>query len=778
MNHKSMEDKHIVWRRAAQLLGTALLVFGAAQGEQSYAEGETPEPETLTEVEVVGTTPTHGVGLPLDKIPANWQTASGEDIERTKSVDITEFLNRNIGSVTINEAQGNPLQPDVQYRGFVAGPLLGLPQGLAVYQNGVRVNEVFGDTVNWELIPNVAINSINLIAGSNPLFGLNTLGGAISVQTKNGFINPGTFIGQVSGGSFGRIQTQAESGGNNGALGYFVALNYFTEDGWRDASPSDLGNAYGSLGWRGEASTLDFSFTWGDSDLTGNGPAPVELLAMDRSAIFTSPDITKNNLLFYILEGSHWLNENTLISANGFYRSNDVDAFNGDATPFEACNPPNAAFLCEEDDPTTPIEDQNGNPIPASFDAINNTSTTEQDSYGGTLQTTLLNDLFDRENQFIFGGSYGEGSADFRSVVEAAMLNADRSTTRTNIFIPDETTALDTRRRNGSLYVTDTLALTEKLALTLSGRYNNTQIKIRDETGLEPRLNGDHTFERFNPAAGATYQYRPDLGFYGGYTESARAPTPVELTCSDPDAPCRLPNAFLADPPLDQVVAKTFEVGARGDLGPAVEWKVDGFHIVNNDDIIFVSTGGATANQGFFDNVGDTKRVGMELGLNGVVQRLTWFVDYTFLDATFQDRFVVSSPNHPLADANGDIQVQSGDRIPSIPQHNLKLGGDVAILPNLSIGGDFLYAGDQFLRGDEANLLQPIDGYVVVNLRGEWVFYQDASVFFKVNNLFNADYETFGLLGEPDEVFPSFSNPRFLTPGAPIGGWIGLRIKI
>jgi len=191
---------------------------------------ETKAPVAIKPVEVIGITPTHGTGLPKAKVPANVQSTTAEELARNQSLDLSDYMNRNLGSVHINEAQGNPLQPDVQYRGFIASPLLGLAQGLAVYQDAVRINEPFGDTVNWALIPQSAISSINLLPGSNPLFGLNALGGALSIQTKDGFNYPGT-RGEVYYGSFDRKYVQAERGGNNGELSYFLTGEYFDEDG-------------------------------------------------------------------------------------------------------------------------------------------------------------------------------------------------------------------------------------------------------------------------------------------------------------------------------------------------------------------------------------------------------------------------------------------------------------------------------------------------------------------------------------------------------------------
>lgn len=751
-------------------------------------------------IEVIGITPSHGTGLPEDMIPFAIQSATSEDIDRSKSLALSDFLNRNLGSVVINEAQNNPLQPDIQYRGFTSSPLLGLPQGIAVFQNGVRVNEAFGDTVNWDLIPESSIASINLIGGANPVFGLNSLGGAISVTTKNGFTHEGHSL-ETYGGSFERIVATIESGGNNGNWGYFFTGSYFDEEGWRDASPSKALNLFGAISWRGDDSTLDLSINHGDTELIGNGPIPVELEAIERSSIFTSPDITGNDLFLINLEGTHWLNDEIQLAGNVFYRSNDTDSFNGDGTEFEECDD---GFLHEwdedEDDANNDevcnaaegevVTDQNGNPIPntiagADLNAINNISSREQESFGTNLQTSFLNDLFGHQNSLIIGTSYNQALAGFAAIVEAASLNADRSTSGTGLFAVEDGTQIKTHTRTWSIYLTDTFSITDELTLTLSGRYNNTSVKIGDRSNQNPlvgpdnpdALNGEHDYGRFNPAVGLNWSFHPNIVTYGSYSESARAPTTVELSCADPSAPCNLPNAFLADPPLDQVVTKSFEGGFRGTLNSGVKWNVGAFHSINNDDIIFISTGGISSNEGFFDNIGDTKRIGVEFGLSGSWKKLEWFANYSYVEATFDNSFTSNSPNHPLAGANGDIAVEQGDSIPGIPQHNLKVGGDYRVTPKFSIGTDLVYNSSQHFRGDEANLLDTIDGHIVVNARASYQFNKNISVFANVHNLFDSDYETFGLLGQPGETLEGLNNPRFVGVGAPISGFVGMKIE-
>ncbi len=758
---------HVRLLAAATAMG--LGIGGPATAQQA--------PLQLDPIEVIGITPTHGAGIDRDRVPANVQTATGADLRDSQAPDLTSFMNRRLGSVHLNEAQNNPLQPDVQYRGFTASPLLGLPQGLSVYQNGVRVNEPFGDTVNWALIPESAIGSVNLIPGSNPLFGLNTLGGALSLRTKTGHTDPGT-SGALTYGSFGRVQLQGQSGGRHAGFDYFVTGEYFDEDGWRDFSPSEAFSGFGSFGWEDERNSLRLNLTGADTDLIGNGASPEQLLEQDREAIFTHPDQTENSLFMANLEASRQLADGLELDSNAYFRRSNIDTLNGDDSDFEECEEPaNAGLLCEEEEGADEevVEDASGDPVAAS-DAVEggtiNTSQTEQRAFGGSLQVSLERALLGRPNRLVLGGSVDAAEVEFDSRTELASLDDTRRAVGSGIPDGESFVGVDTENRNYSLYFLDILTLAEGLDLTLAGRYNRTNIELDDQLGTA--LNGDHTFSRFNPSAGLTYRVSPLLTVFGSYSESNRAPTPVELTCADPEDPCRLPNAFLADPPLDDVVARTGEVGLRG-RWQGIQWSLAAFNTVNDDDIIFISAG-TLASEGFFDNVGDTRRRGLELNLSGALGPVDWFLAYTRLDAEFRDPLRIASANHPLADANNEIQVEKGDRLPGIPENLFKAGASVEALPGLRIGGELLHNSDQVLRGDESNQLDPVDGYTVVNLRGEYRMNRHLAVFASVENLFDTDYETFGLLGEADEVLgDNFDSPRFLSPGAPRGGWVGLR---
>ncbi len=801
----------MIGRQRTRLLSAGLLAGLCLQPHAAVAQGN-DDPGNLEEIEVVGTP--IGGGVDPQTLPINVQSADAQALNKALALELSEYLNRHFAGVFVNEGQSNPLQNDVQFRGFVASPLLGLPQGLAIYQDGVRVNEVFGDTVNWALVPEGAIATVDLVPGSNPVFGLNALGGAISMRTKNGFSDAGQSL-QVSAGSFSRVVLDAESGGTLGAnerFSYYVGGSYFDEDGWRDFSPSQTIRLFGNLGWRGEQSNADLSLTQVSTDLIGNGAAPVQLLAQERSAVFTRPDRSENEMSMLSLRGDFHPREKVALDWNVYYRKSDIDTLNGDDSDFGECeSPENAGFIClEEDDdddeeevqfraarlepsagtdtdPLTgedvgedeeePVLDAAGNPIPANAQSIGatiNRSQTRQDAYGATVQFTLDSELSgDRANRLLLGANLNIGEVGFDASTELGALDDTRLAVPAGFLVGDAFTSLDTQVSTLSLYLMNSYTVGERIALTLSGQYNSTDVELRDQLGTA--LNGDHKFERFNPSAGLTWRLNSRAQVYAGYAESNRAPSPVELTCADPEDPCRLPNAFLADPPLEQVVAKTYELGLRG-AHRWFDWHLGLFSTRSEDDIIFISAGAAT-NQGFFDNVGDTKRYGIDLSFRGALgEQGNWFVNISTLTAQFDENFSVSSPNHPLGE-DGEIDVSRGDRLPGVPEVLAKAGFDLPLNHRWSIGADMQYSGDRILRADEANLLSPVGSFAVLNLRGEYRFKENASVFASVQNALDRDYETFGLLGEAAEVLgEGFDNNRFISPGAPRAAWIGVRV--
>lgn len=751
----------------------------------------------LDTVTVIGTTPLHGSLQNVQRIPSSVQTADSEALERGQALNLADHLRNNFASVTINDVVSNPYQPDVQYRGFTASPLLGLPQGLSVYVEGIRFNEPFGDTVNWDLVADGAIGSINLFSGSNPVFGQNTLGGALSLKIKDGFNYPGSQL-ESAVGNDGRWNMEFQHGGSSNNFGYYLIGNLYEEDGWRRKSPTEVRQGLANLSWEGEESRLGLIVAVNDNTLTGNGAVPINLMSIEgRETIYTFPDETETQLSLLGVNGDTWINPSLQVAGNVYYRSNQIDTFNGDDSDYEACSlttGPNAGdeTLCEDGDPSEAVEFLGFEGLsleridpsldPDEIDGTNNISFTDQDSFGLAGQLTYLDEMDSHEYQLTFGASFDYADIHFKSRSEFAELRNDtsaddRGTEGINLFDADSEVDLDAETRNIGLFFTSTISLNESIDLTLSGRYNHTKVEMFDQLEDGPgSLDGNHTFKRFNPAIGQTIGLGNGITAYMGYAESSRAPSPAELSCADEEDPCKLPNGFVSDPPLEQVVSKTFEFGVRADQSQ-LQWNVGFFHTTNHDDIIFQQSG-RTVSEGFFSNAGKTRRMGVELGATRQFGSINLKANYTWLEATFRDPFVSFSPNNPLG---GDRQVDSGDHIPGIPEHVVKLGLDWLVNDALDLGAELSYQGSQYYRGDEANENEEIDGFALVNLRALYRINKNVELYAKVDNLFDTEYETFAVYGESEEVlgdvYPDFNDERFVGPGKPRTGMLGVRIR-
>jgi outer membrane receptor protein involved in Fe transport len=770
------------------LLVLLALSPAAAQAPTTESEkSETEPPAVLPGITVFGATPLPALGIPVQKYPGNVQSITGEDVGGRNALDLSDMLFRRLGSVNINSSQGNPWQNDVTYRGFLASPLTGSAIGLSVYLDGMRFNDGFGDTVSWDLIPKLAISGIDVIPGSNPIFGLNTLGGALAVRTKNGRDFPGTSLG-VSGGSFGRWNLEAEHGGFRGPFDWYVAFNALDEDGWRDRSPSELRQLFAKAGWEVGGTTFGLTYVYVNNDLVGNGLVPEGTLARDRSAVHTFPDQTRNQMHLGSVHGSHRLTDDLLLSGNLFYRDYRRRTFNGDAevtcvddasggAVFDASGRPLHLGRCQGS--SAGFFDGAGNPLAGALqreaEGEDRTTSTRSQDWGVTLQGSYKGNVFSHGNRVTAGVAYDGHQSRFtqrQAEAEFVPKGASVGTLRTGAF--ETVVDVRTRQENIGVYVTDTFDITQRLALTLAGRYQHVRIAIRDRSGENPALDGDHGFSRFNPAAGLTFQVRKDLTLFASYSEGFRAPTPAELTCADPNAPCNLPNAFVADPPLRPVVARTYELGARGKL-PALdnrsplEWSVGLFRTDLEDDILFTLT--RTGGGGFFRNVGGTRRQGVEAGLGGEWKRLRYSLNYAYVDATYQSDETLAS----VTEADG-VRIRPGDRIPGIPQHNLKLGAEVELLKDFWFGADVIATSGTFLRGDDANRRAKVDGYAILNLHARYRLFQHVELWARVDNATNAHYETGGARN-----FNAFGNPitveRFVAPGPPIAGWGGVKVS-
>ena len=633
---------------------------------------------------------------------------------------------------------------------------------MSVFQDGVRVNESFGDVVNWDLLPPMAISSIQLIPGSVPAFGLNTLGGALAIYTKSGAQYPGANV-EISGGSFRRFEAQAEAGGSSDKLDWYATGRYLDDGGWAEHNSSLIKQFFGKVGYQDAITDFDVSATLADNTLEGSQTLPLSMLSNPRQA-YTYPDRNQNQLAFFTAKGSRFLDETLLLGGNAYYRRYKNTNFSSNV---------NDDYGDPDDDP------------PQTNEAFNDRSTIDQQSWGGGLQLTKNARTGAIAHQIVGGVTGDFGRTRYTQDAQTANFTSDRGTVATGPFVVD--TDADLSNDYFGAYVADTITLDPQWTLTLAGRYNWAKISIADRTGEDPALDGTHTYSRFSPAIGVNYNPTPALTTYVSYNEGMRAPTPIELTCADPDAPCKLPNQFLADPPLNKVVAKTFEFGGRGKLGTASSWAAAAYRTELDDDIQFIAAGSGATNAGYFQNVGKTRRQGIELNAATRVGDWSFDLRYSFIDATFQSTFVESSPNNSSADADGAIVVQPGDRIPGIPRNSVKLRVEFAPDERFAIGVNMVYASSQYALGDENN--QDINGrlpaYTVFNLDARYDVTRDLQLFMNVSNLFDQTYQTFALLGAnvftgPDNTFGPAQgiapvSEQFRAPAAPRGIWVGVR---
>jgi iron complex outermembrane recepter protein len=769
------------------LLATAMPLVLWPAGAAAQAEA----PIALPTVEVISSSPLPGLGIDRDKVPSNAQSLPAPDITTQGPASFTTQLNQRIGSVNIEENQGNPFQPDVLYRGFEGSPILGTPIGIAVYQNGVRLNEPFGDNINWDLIPNFAIDRASVIPTS-PVYGLNALGGAFVIEMKNGFNYHGGEA-DLAGGSFGQSQFTLQYGQQVGNVGAYIGGNAFNDGGFRKFSPSHVRQLYADIGAESEHGSLHLSFTGANNSLVGVGPTPIQLAVIDRTAVFTTPQSFHNTLLMPTLNANYVVSDTLSLQANLYARSAGRQVLNGNTTNAQLCADP--TLLCFGDT-TTPLIDTTGAQVPSSvlgggIPGQNDNSSINSLGLGGSLQGTWTLPLFGHDNHLVFGASLDHADVNFNATSELGTIDPNTLLVSPLGIVIDQPNGslapirLETTNNYYGFYASDTFDITPQLAVTLGGRYNLALVQLIDKIGAA--LSGSARFTRFNPSAGFTYKITPNVTGYFNFAQANRAPTPGEIACSDPSRPCTLDNFLTSDPPgLQQVVATTYETGLRGRLrtgaseaAGTIEWNLGLFRTESTAEIFSVPSN--IISSGFFQNVGNARRQGIETGISYRDDKWQVGVNYSFIDATFQSAFTLSSPNNPFADAAGNIQVRPGDQLPGVPLNRLKVNADYAVTDKWKLGGNLIYTSSQFFFGDASNQNPKLPGYWVAELHSSYQVTESIELFAIIHNLFNNDYATFGIFGDvtktPLPGVPNPSDPRFVTVAAPLAVFGGIRVK-
>jgi len=702
-----------------------LLVLLAATGQALAAEHSEQAPREERVIQLPPVQVTAPAPLP-EALPRPWVPASVDILERpdigpSRPTVLPDVLER-LPGVTLQNEQGSPFQPTLTLRGFVASPVTGLPQGVSVFLDGVRLNEPTVEEVNFDLIPLEDVDRIEVIRGPSVLFGRNTLGAAVSLTTRRGEERR-EIATEVSGGSFGRVGTRLLLSGEARPLDYYLSLTGIHEDGYRDDTESRLSRAFAKMGVRAAGLDATISYQYSNNRIRQAGSLPESLLRHDRQANF-SPDFFAPELNLAIINASYSLGEALTLQGNAFVRALSTEQFNT-------------------------------NLITANSRLLNTTLST-----GGRVQASYRATVARRDNMLILGAEYVRSRVTSRTFQEAG--GAGQSL---------EADLTDDQRAVG-LYAQDTLVVTRgfagpgsSLILTAAARWDYLRHDIGDRLGGPSA--GAHDFHRLNPRAGVNVNLSERLGFFASYSEGFRAPAFLELTCAGPGAVCPgLQVGVAPDPPLKPVSAQNYEIGMHARPFNWLDIDVSVYRTDVNDDIFAVTPTGTTGV--FFQNVGRTRREGVEVGLRGRMgTALEGYVNYAYTLATFQDSVELATPIPP-----GQQFVPAGSSLTLVPRHRVNVGIAYRPWPWLTLSTDARYVSSQFLRGDEANLQPPLASYWVLNggLTARWRGFE---AFVRINNVLDNRYETFGTFA-PNGRLAGNPIERFLTPAPPINVLAGL----
>ncbi|MCS6927819.1 MAG: TonB-dependent receptor, partial [Candidatus Binatia bacterium] len=503
---------------------------------------------------------------------------------------------------------------------------------------------------------------------------------------------------------------------------------------------------FGKLGYLSGPHDLTVSLTYVNNYLTGNGPLPESRLRQDRAAVFTHPDRFQPELWFVNGQYTYDLGSGLTLTTHGYGRFLQVEQFNRDVA-----------------------EDVRGK--------------TAQDGWGGAAQLTYQSTVQGMPITAAVGIDYAGASLRHR-IQEREFDDNQEEFAEVSAREPEPIFALATDvtadTHGGGAYLTITVEPTARLTVTGAGRFDTTSLTIKDRLARNnrdddaaaadfPDASGSHRFERFNPAIGATYALPYSLQLYANYSQSYRAPTAIELTCANPEAPCPIPTAIVDDPPLKPVKGKTWEVGLRWSLLSNLHASLAFYRTDLDDDILFRNEPRSRV-LGFFQNVQATRRQGIEVLLTGMWRRGRWFANYALTDATFG----VDTELFTFANEDRVAFVRKGDTLPLVPPHRLNGGIELFLTPQWRLRFDAAYVGSQYLRGDEANTRRRLDPYFVANAQVSYS-HRSVEVFLRLENMFDADYESYGAFFE--NTLDATGVERFLGPGAPLGAFAGMRVK-
>ncbi len=761
---------------------------------------------TLLDRVVVTATPVSGAPVDPDNLPYTVQTATAGEIADAHATNLTDFAARRLNGVNSNEVQGSPFQTDITYRGFRASALPGAPQGVSVYLDGVRINEPFADVVSWDMVPEAAIDTLVLMPGANPLYGQNTLGGALVLTTKSGATGSGVQA-DVAYGSDARKRVDASYGhvGAN-ATELFLAATLFDEDGWRDASEGRTGSVFAKFGQSHDAGDWSLSLLHGQSRLIGNGLLPSwrftdegrepGLYEMDRRSVFTSPDLTRNRNTMATLRFVHELGVASQWHLLAYHRQGRRSTINGDLSPdyeeyVEECGDGFDASGAPLDDDCDDDADEAAL-IPS---GVFNTTHMQQRVSGVAASISQRIGT----HQLAWGATYDWNSVHYEQFEQPGTVDAARAIQP--IAGSDRAFFSGVRGKSHALgvFVSDLWELRPGTFLSASLRWNRIGVDNTLSTAEDEQLPRERfSYSKANPAIGLTHKFGAGFAWFANASQNSRAPTAIELGCADPERPCRLPTGLQADPYLDQIVSRTYETGLRWNPTPRRSFSGSLYRADNRNDILFLRA--PNSQQGYFDNVDRTRYQGVDLQYMEHADRFDLHVGYSLLDATYQT-------HGELLAGERIIALAPGMRIAGLPRHTIKWSVDWRVTPRLTLGTDMQAMSRRIASGNEdglvANLVdedgEEVDdpqrlrhdlstpGYALFNLQAVWSQSEHLSFYLRVNNVFDRRFETYAAIAEdlfPDgELAQPLNGPveggpsRFVAPGAPRQFTAGMRLR-
>ena len=623
----------------------------------------------------------------------------------------------NLPGITYFDDQGARLQPQLQVRGFTVSPVVGNPQGVSVFLDGVRVNEPDAQEVDFDLLPSAAINQATLIRGPDVLFGRNSLGGTILLNTRRGTDRPEAEI-TVGAGSFGQAVLTATGGGMLGRVDGFIAFSGENDLGWRQATSANTRNLFTTIGYQWgpshDSGDVALDILYGHDKIYEAGSLPVSYIEINRKINYTPGDFFEPEALNATLRGNAVLGGG-ILRGTLFGRRNNYQQFNVNVPP------------------------------PNSNDFTNNLTG------GATVEWTRPVQIGTVLLGFSVGVEYSRESADIRLI--SVGTGPDSTTTDATI-----------NQDNGGVFAQAVATLTPRLTVTGGLRDDYVRIPYRDN--LDPANDGTSTYNRLSPEIGAVYQFTDEFKGYVAYKSGFRPPAPLELACASPSAPCSLPFSLGNDPPLKPVTSNDYEAGVDWDLSAKTFLDVDAFWTNVHNDIVYASP---TLTKEYFLNAPETRRAGVEAAAQvGLPHGIRVFASYSYVVATYQSSVLIAT-----ADSN-PMPTKPGDIFPLSPLNRGRVGVGIGhLFGPVLVDGDFDIKGysGQYLRGDESNQRPEVPGFTVAGLHGR-VNFDRYQVALSIDNLFNRQYYSFGiesqnLLGPYGQNTPPANPPvePFYTPG-------------